>query len=209
MKLNLGCGPVQPSGWINVDNSYRARFATTAPRLDALLTKFRLIPATEFRPGLRAVNLERRLPWEEGRIDAIYGGEMLEHFTEEKGNFLLRECFRVLKPGGILRMRVPNNAIFWQNYLDEYNKTKSLPREQWNDHHARWIRMFFDDICVKFRAGYSGHYHRWMFDEISLCVAFEKAGFTEVSSMQFHSSRISSISDVEVRDDLIVEGVKR
>jgi predicted SAM-dependent methyltransferase len=81
MKLNLGCGPVQPSGWINVDNSYRARFATTAPSLDALLTKFRLIPATEFRPGLRAVNLESRLPWEEGRIDAIYGGEMLEHFT--------------------------------------------------------------------------------------------------------------------------------
>ena len=105
-------------------------------------------------------------------------------------------------------MRVPDNAVFWSNYLQELDQIKNTPRREWNDAHSKWVRMFFNDICTKFKPGYSGHYHRWMFDEVSLCLQFEKAGFYEVSKMQFLKSRISSISDVEVRDDLIVEGIK-
>ena len=208
MKLNLGCGPVQPDGWTNVDNSYRARLATKAPVINNILTATKLLPQTEFKKGLKSVDLEKRLPWKDNSIDAIYGGEMLEHFTEEKGNELLKECFRILRPQGVLRMRVPDNGEFWGNYLRELAEIKSTPRNQWNDSHSRWIRMFFDDICTGFKPGYAGHYHRWMFDEVSLCIAFERAGFSSVSKMQFHESRISSIAAVEVRNDLIVEGVK-
>src|SRR5262245_32106007 len=42
MRLNLGCGPIQPEGWINVDGSNRAWLATRFPRLDRILTKLRL-----------------------------------------------------------------------------------------------------------------------------------------------------------------------
>jgi predicted SAM-dependent methyltransferase len=208
MKLNLGCGPVQPEGWVNVDHSYRARLATTLPRLDRALVRARVLSETEFRPGLAAVNLEKTLPWATDSVDAIYGGEMLEHFTEANATALLRECVRVLRPGGVLRMRVPDNATFWGNYLREYEAMRARPRSEWTDDHARWTRMFFDDICVKPRVGFFGHFHKWMFDEVSLCVAFERVGLVDVSRRAYLDSRIPDIAGVEVRDDLIVEGVK-
>ena len=208
MKLNLGCGPVQPDGWTNVDHSYRARLATRLPVINRALVRTRLLPETEFKPGLVAVNLEKARPWADGTVEAIYGGEMLEHFTERDGTRLLGECVRVLRPGGVLRMRVPDNAAFWGNYLEEYRAMLARPRAEWTDGHARWTRMFFDDICVRPRIGFFGHFHKWMFDEISLCIAFERAGLTQVSRRAFHDSRIADVAGVEVRDDLIVEGVK-
>jgi predicted SAM-dependent methyltransferase len=208
MKLNLGCGPVQPDGWVNVDNSYRARLATRLPWVDRTLVRARVISETEFKPGLVAVDLEKPLPWADGSVDAIYGGEMLEHFTERQAMALLRECSRLLRSGGVLRMRVPDNAAFWGNYLREYEAARARPRAEWTDDHTRWTRMFFDDICDQPRQGYFGHFHKWMFDEVSLCLAFERAGLREVERRGFQESRIDDVAAVEVRDDLIVEGVK-
>lgn len=208
MKLNLGCGPVQPAGWVNVDYSYRARLATRLPWVDRALVRAGAIAETEFRPGLAVVDLEKRLPWADGSVDAIYGGEVLEHFTEPKAMALLRECFRVLRSGGVLRMRVPDNARYWGNYLRDYEAMRARPRAEWNDDHVRWTRDFFDTVCVAPRLGFFGHFHKWAFDEVSLCLAFERAGFREVERRGLHQSRIDDVASVELRDDLTVEGVK-
>src|SRR5262249_22756497 len=136
-------------------------------------------------------------------------GEMLEHFTRDEGVRLLAECFRVLCPGGVLRMRVPDNYRFWKSYANECEKTLALPREEWNDNHARWVGMFFGDICIRRPWLQSmGHYHKWMYDEVSLILAFERAGFVEVERRSLHDSRIADVNLVETRDDLIVEGIK-
>jgi SAM-dependent methyltransferase len=56
------------------------------------------------------VNLGKdNLPWEEGAFDIIILGEVLEHIASHPGK-ILRECFRVLKPGGILIITTPNFA---------------------------------------------------------------------------------------------------
>jgi predicted SAM-dependent methyltransferase len=209
VKLNLGCGPVQPAGWVNVDNSYRARLATRLPFLDRALVALRLIDPTDFCAGLRAVDLERTLPWPTGSVDAIYGGEVLEHFTRARGQSLLGECSRVLRPGGVLRLRVPDNARFWRNYLDEFDAVVRRPRIEWTDEHSKWVQMFFREICVEPRYLKSfGHYHKWMYDEVSLCLAFERVGLIQVQRMPYLDSRIPDVAAVEVRDDLIVEGIK-
>ena len=53
-----------------------------------------------------------------------------------------------------------------------------------------------------------GHFHKWMFDDVSLILELEAIGFSEVERRAFHDSRIELIQSVEARDDLIVEGVK-
>jgi hypothetical protein len=69
--------------------------------------------------------------------------------------------------------------------------------------------MFFADICVKKSWLTSmGHYHKWMYDEVTLIHAFEHVGFTHVERRGFHDSRIPDVALVETREDLIVEGVK-
>jgi predicted SAM-dependent methyltransferase len=209
VQLNVGCGPIQPDGWVNIDNSNRAKLASRVPLLDGLLVALRLLPPTEFTRRTFTTDIRKRWPFADNSVDAIYSGEMLEHFTATEGERFLTECFRLLKPGGILRLRVPDNYRFWKQYVTEYEQTFGGARDQWNTAHERWIGMFFRDICVR-RPGLKsmGHYHKWMYDEITLTLAMEKAGFTEVARRGLHDSRISDIAVVETRDDLIIEGVK-
>ncbi len=208
-KLNLGCGPVQPAGWINVDASMRAWFASRLSWLDNLLVRLKLLPATEFNRNTKFADLTRRLPWDDNSVNCIYMGEVLEHFTRDEGSALLAECYRVLTTGGVLRLRVPDNARFWRNYIRDFDQTYARPRAEWTDTHTRWTEMFFHDICVRRRfLGSYGHYHKWMYDEISLVHAFERAGFVDVQRREYLESAIEDVGAVENRPDLIVEGRK-
>lgn len=209
VRLNIGCGPVQPKNWINIDNSNRAKLASRLPWVDNLLILLGLLPATEFTHETRTVDVRKKLPFKDNSVTAVYTGELLEHLTQAEGKFFLRECFRVLKLGGTLRIRVPDNYRFWKNYTQDFERNYNRPREVWSDEHARWVRMFFDDICVKKSWLTSmGHYHKWMYDEITLIHEFEHAGFTHVERRALHDSRIPDVALVETREDLIIEGVK-
>jgi hypothetical protein len=68
--------------------------------------------------------------------------------------------------------------------------------------------MFFREIATGDKWRSSGHYHKWMYDEISLILTLQNAGFGDVRRMPYLQSRIDDVQLVEVRDDLIVEGVK-
>jgi predicted SAM-dependent methyltransferase len=209
LKLNLGCGPVQPPGWVNVDGSNRAWLATRLRPIDRALTALRLLPRTEFGPTTTYGNISRRLKWADATADAVYMGEVLEHFTREDGEKLLRECHRVLRPGGVLRVRVPDTLAMWGRYTDELRAVLAGPRDQWNLKHVEVVRMFFREIAVRDPGrGSWGHFHKWAYDEVSLILLFESVGFREVARRGLHDSRIPDIAPVEARYDLIVEGVK-
>ena len=208
-KLNLGCGPIQPSGWINVDGSMRAYLASRVSWADRLLTALRVLPASEFNRQTQWVNLQKRFPWPDNSVDCVYLGEVLEHFTRDDGFRLVSECFRVLKPGGVIRLRVPDNARFWRNYLTAFDENLARTPEQRTDDHSRWVEMFFRDICVRRRfLGSYGHYHKWMYDEISLVRTLEKIGFVNVARRPFLDSAIPDVKAVESHEDLTVEGTK-
>ena len=210
MRLNLGCGPVQPDRWVNVDGSNRAWLSSRLAWLDRLFVICRLISPTEFTKQTFYANLLKKFPWQDGSIEAIYMGEFLEHLTLQQGTHLLRESYRVLKPGGILRVRVPDHVRFWKGYLEAYDTAKQPGRAHWSLDHTRWTRMFFDDLCTKRPHLWQsmGHYHKWMYDEISLILLFESVGFQKVERMAFLQSAVPDIGEVEVRDDLIVEGIR-
>lgn len=209
LKLNLGCGHVQPEGWVNVDGSRRAWFASRLSFLDRLLVRCRLWPPTEFNSKTYYANLLKRFPWRDGSVSVVYMGEILEHFTRADGLHLLRECFRILEDNGVIRIRVPDNARFWRNYLAEFDEIAAKPRQEWNDKHSRWVEMFFRDICVKpLGWGSLGHYHKWMYDEVSLIKTLESLGFIDVRRRGFLDSSIEDVKAVETRDDLTVEARK-
>ena len=48
------------------------------------------------------------LRWfDDGTVGCIYAGELWEHFEYDDAARLTHECYRVLAPGGVLRVRVP------------------------------------------------------------------------------------------------------
>lgn len=93
-------------------------------------------------------NLLERFPFQDSTFDAVYSSHVLEHFPPSGGNFLLRESFRVLKPGGIIRIVVPDLESTCREYvriLDGY-ETDSLARRQ-----HEWILIELLDQMVRNR----------------------------------------------------------
>jgi predicted SAM-dependent methyltransferase len=211
IMLNLGCGPVQPEGWHNVDGSNRAWFATRLSVLDRLLTKLQIFPPTEFsRDKTIYCNLQKKIPVSDGAAAGIYAGELWEHFELADARSVTRACWRALAPGGVLRVCVPDGVEFWRRYLDLFNAEMAKPRaDRKVNALEKHIAMYFREICTRrMWLGSLCHKHKWQFDEIQLIALFEDAGFVSVSRMPFQVSRIPHISAVERSDYLIVEGVR-
>lgn len=62
-------------------------------------------------------NLLNPFPWQTDSVDIVYSSHALEHFTREEGYRFLRECHRVLRPGGIIRIVAPDLKIQIAEYM--------------------------------------------------------------------------------------------
>ena len=65
------------------------------------------------------VNVLRRLPFPDQSIDRIFSEHMFEHLDYPNGVALCNEMFRVLKPGGRIRMSMPDLAFLIDLYRVE------------------------------------------------------------------------------------------
>lgn len=209
-RLNLGCGPVQPEGWINIDGSNRAWLASRLWPLDQLLVRTGLLPKTDFGRHVTVLDLLKPLPFADGSVACIYAGEVWEHFEYADAARLTAECFRVLAPGGVLRLCVPDGAAFWTRYLELYREQMRVPRTRRSaDALRRHVQLYFNDIATRrIWLGSIGHTHKWQFDEVQLVELLEAAGFSHVERMPLHQSRIDGVAAVERSDFLIVEATK-
>jgi predicted SAM-dependent methyltransferase len=90
--LHLGCGPKYLSGFVNVDGNF-------------------------FRKRDVWLDLRNGLPFRSNSVASIYSSHVFEHFYAEELAALLRECHRVLAPGGFLRAVVPDMAVAVRAYL--------------------------------------------------------------------------------------------
>ncbi len=210
LLLNLGCGPVQPKGWINADYSNRAWLARYFPVIDNILTSIGLIPSTEFSRKTFVIDVRKRLPFETSTVSGIYIGELLEHILPEEAKFLIKECMRILIPGSHLRIHVPDNYEFWKRYCDEHHEMLKKPHSSWSDEYStKYVKMFFGDICVKkIVSGSMGHYHKWAYDEVALTLLFKRADFVDVKRRELYDSEIPDIRSVESKAYLVIEGEK-
>jgi predicted SAM-dependent methyltransferase len=210
LKVNVGCGPVQPAGWVNMDNSNRAWLAKRLWPVDRFLVKCGVLPPTEFGRNVTLHNLLKPLPFAAGSVSCIYAGEVWEHFEYADAARLTAECFRVLAPGGVLRVRVPDGVSFWRQYLNLVEAELAKPREEWSAKKVRdHVQMYFDHIQTRKSVLKSiGHKHKWDFDEVQLIKLFEDNGFRSVERRNFRDSRIPDVDRVENYCFLIVEGVK-
>lgn len=91
--LNIGCGTKFHKDWYNVD----------------------LISNS---PYVMKWDLIKGIPFPDNKFDVVYHSQVLEHISKEKAPNLIKECFRVLKPGGIMRIVLPD----LENIVEEYRK---------------------------------------------------------------------------------------
>src|SRR5262249_17592784 len=95
--LNVGCGgnPVKSAEWYNIDLNRNA--------------------GEDY-----VCDAGRKLPFPDGRFKGIFSEHFLEHLPEDDAKIFLAECFRVLIPGGILRLSVPNGELYLKKYFEDH-----------------------------------------------------------------------------------------
>jgi len=85
-------------------------------------------------------------------VDVVYHSHLLEHLQQEEGEDLIQECLRVLKPGGILRIVVPDLERICTDYLSTLKEV-----EQGTKHahlNAHWMRLeLFDQMTRRVSGG--------------------------------------------------------
>jgi SAM-dependent methyltransferase len=119
--LNLGCGTTMHMDWTNLDFSAYAWLARH-PGVAALMKIVGILSA-ERAERLRSVDpsiihwdLRKGLPFDDCTFDVVYLSHVLEHFPRESALPLMCECRRVIRPGGIVRVVVPDLAALWERY---------------------------------------------------------------------------------------------
>jgi SAM-dependent methyltransferase len=126
MKLNLCCGANCFPGWINIDKTDveqdYLRHLREAP--DGFVWPE---PQRELAAWVKAGkeldfmrhDVRRMVPCANDSVDAIYIGQAIEHFNRRtEAPALLRECLRVLKPGGAIRLTTPDLDKLVSDYTD-------------------------------------------------------------------------------------------
>lgn len=102
LKINIGCGQGWThTGWIGID--WKGAYP---------------YPSKEGRKGFNINwDVRRGLPFRDSSVKMIFASHILEHFTYLESVAVLKECHRVLEPGGHIRIVVPNLDLYISKFL--------------------------------------------------------------------------------------------
>ena len=137
--LNFGCGAMTHKCWTNVD-----------------------VCATD--PSVYVHDLHQPFTFEDQSYDAAYGSHVIEHLEPDAAKRLLVECYRVLKPGGILRVVVPDLEAIARGYLDALEQV-ALDGEQREGRYDWMMLEMFDQLVRTSPGGRMAEYLRRPLDD--------------------------------------------
>jgi predicted SAM-dependent methyltransferase len=124
--LNIGCGDTYHTDWVNIDIAGKG-------------------------PDVITHDLKKGLPFPDSSFDVCYSSHLLEHFAIKEAETLIKECFRVLKPNGIVRIAVPDIEVIVKKYLQLLEELESGNFENENDYD--WIMLEMVDQMVRSKSG--------------------------------------------------------
>jgi predicted SAM-dependent methyltransferase len=155
IKLHIGCGKRDfGPGWYNVDGQ-----------------KFPHVHSNDVW-----------LSWQEtNSADLIYASHFLEYYDREKAKMMLEEWHRVLKPGGIIRLAVPDFEVLARLYVTDPQK---FPLDSLIG--PLYGRMFMNNIPI---------FHRTCYDFVSIGELLISAGFKNVQRYDWRQTEHAEFDD--------------
>jgi len=129
IKLNLGCGASCPAGWVNIDSSFGV-WLSKKTILKTILkiiipNSWGILPNDAWPKNTVWMNLTEKFKFQDNSVDFIFSSHTFEHLTYEEASFVFKECYRVLKPKGVIRIIVPDFRVLVNQYLEDVDKNPS------------------------------------------------------------------------------------
>lgn len=154
IKLHLGCGMRNIPGFVHVD-------IIDAPHID------------------NRCSVDNLCDYADSSVDLIYASHVLEHFGRYEVDAVLRGWYRVLKPGGILRVAVPDFAAVVELYEQE------------------GLQEGFSGLVGLVCGGQRNQYdfHKIIFDEAFLTFLLKKTGFRDIRRWDWRTTEHAHIDD--------------
>lgn len=182
-KLQIGAGPNLLGGWLNTD---------------------------KFPRSPRCVHLDasKPFPFPDSIFHCVFSEHQIEQLSYQQGLFMLRECFRVLNPGGKVRIATPS--------LDTLADLIASEKSDVQQQYIRWITdVFLPEIKVYHASVVVNNAmrswgHVFIYDRATLKNSLEEAGFTNVMVYSPGESDSAELRGVEAHGKTVGnEGMNR
>ena len=168
-KLQIGGGWRLLDGWLNAD--------------------------IELAPGIFHMDATMPFPLGDNMFAYVFSEHMIEHVDYADAGSMLRECHRVMQPGGVIRIVTPNLAALIQ--------LLASPRagiEQ--EYYEFFARHHLPDGHPPTEAAVANAFirswgHRFIYDEPTLRLLLEDAGFTNIVRRRLGQSDHAALAQIE------------
>jgi predicted SAM-dependent methyltransferase len=152
-KLHIGSGPQILDGWVNIDNQ-------PYPGVD------------------RVLDVANGLPFENAQF--IFAEHFIEHLPFDAAQALMRECRRVLRDDGVLRLSTPNLDWVWASH---YKKVMTQEEAVL--------------ACFAINRAFRGWGHQFLYNETTLRSLLLDAGFGTVVRAEYGQSEHEELRGIE------------
>jgi predicted SAM-dependent methyltransferase len=166
-RLHIGCGDNHLEGWLN----------------------------TELTPRGEQIFLDatRPFPFPDRAFDLVYSEHMIEHVPYESAQRMIRECFRVMRPGATIRIVTPDLA-FLRSLLDGVEHPLRAAYFDFYKRRNRLDEPFTATHLVNHFVRAWGH--QFIYDRESLTELLARAGFRDVAVRAFNRSGVPALNGI-------------
>ena len=138
-------------------------------------------------------------PWQyaDDTFDYIFTEHMIEHIEASKNLFTLQEAYRTMKPGGVIRVIIPDRDFFEQ-----------LPGQDDHPFVVNYCRNIFkrepyagaSDAVTRRTLDEQGHV--WVVGIEKLKAQVTKAGFSEVKQCEYGVSEHAELNGIDLNEGI-------
>lgn len=179
-SLQLGAGSNKLEGWFNTD--YFAR------------------------PDIFFLDATKTFPFPDNSFEFIFSEHHIEHISYKHATEMVKEAFRVMRPGGYIRISTPDLQKQLISYMDD-----SIMKTEKEQHAKEWIYGGFhkavdylpvDDYYQAHLINdvFYNYEHRFIYDYKSLAKILEKAGFEDIVNCSVKDSLHPEFNNIETHN---------
>jgi predicted SAM-dependent methyltransferase len=191
-----------PAEWRNFDSSARLRFE----QLPVVGIAAGLLGRRLFPENIAFGNIVSGLPLPDGSAHAIYASHVLEHLCRADISRALANTVRILKPGGLFRIIVPDLEWRAKRYVAATANGDATAADDFisSCHIGQAVRP--RGLLALLRAAYGNSGHMWMYDYATMTRLLAEAGFVDIRRCEMGDSGDPMFDKVEDRGRFIDSG---